>query len=101
MKKWSERRKQDKLKQSIYYSCHLFCEACNKLGEIVHEIIFRSQGGKCEGVNMITLCADCHDRAHFKKKPYIYKEELWSIKNLDIEKMQEQVRLLKCGQKQR
>ena len=30
----------------------------------VHHIIYRSQRGKDESWNLITLCSECHDRVH-------------------------------------
>jgi 5-methylcytosine-specific restriction endonuclease McrA len=47
----------------------------------VHHIVFRSQGGTDDIENLIALCRSCHDRAHFKKQPYLTKEELCT-KNL-------------------
>lgn len=34
--------------------------------------------------NLIALCRDCHDRAHFKKEKYLRKEELQKIHNQNL-----------------
>jgi len=87
-----ERRRRDREAQLKYYLKHRFCQVCGKRAWEVHEIVARSQGGKCEEDNMISMDRNCHERAHFRRRPYLYKEELWRIKGLDIEVMQEQVK---------
>jgi len=50
----------------------------------IHHIIFKSQGGKDVIENLIALTREQHDRAHFKKKPYIYAAELQEIHNRNL-----------------
>ncbi len=57
----------------------ILCSACGKQANSIHHIIYRSQGGKDEIGNLIATDQSCHDRAHFKKKPYITAEELFEI----------------------
>jgi len=45
----------------------------------IHHILYKSQNGKDEIENLIALCGDCHNRAHFKKEPFIHREELFEI----------------------
>jgi 5-methylcytosine-specific restriction endonuclease McrA len=41
------------------------CQACGTLSNLeVHHKEFRSQSGDDSEENLITLCADCHARAH-------------------------------------
>lgn len=57
----------------------VFCEVCWALCDDIHHIIYRSQWGKDEIGNLIGLCRNCHNMAHFKKEPYLKKEELLKI----------------------
>ena len=100
MKKLNEKRKLDYFKQVLYFYEHPNCEICGKPAVHVHHIVFRSEGGKCEEDNMISTCQENHDQAHFKKKPYLHKEDLWKIKGLDIEIMREKYRIARLGCKQ-
>lgn len=77
---WRIKRKKDKEIQCAYFEDHPYCEVCGKPAIQVHEIIFRSQGGKCTDDNMVSLCLDCHQRAHFLKKPYLRQEHLLGAK---------------------
>ena len=92
-----EKRRRDREAQEEYWKRHKFCEVCGKKAWEVHEIIARSQGGKCEEDNMISLDRNCHEQAHFRKHPYIYKEELWRIKGLNFEVMEEKLRGIRKG----
>lgn len=56
-------------------------ELSGQKADDIHHIIFKSQGGKDEIENLIALTRDEHDRAHFKKKTYLYAEELQEIHN--------------------
>jgi 5-methylcytosine-specific restriction endonuclease McrA len=41
------------------------CRACKKHGAIhMHHIQFRSQGGKYQTCNIVSLCTDCHKLVH-------------------------------------
>ena len=55
----------------------VLCEVCGAVASDVHHIVYKSQGGKDEIENLIGLCRTCHDRAHFKLKPYLQKEDLY------------------------
>jgi len=77
---WRMRRKKDRLAQWAYFQDHSLCEVCGRPAVQVHEIVLRSQGGKCVPDNMISLCLDDHDRTHFLRKPYLRKEGLFEIK---------------------
>lgn len=94
--KWRTKRVKDKLAQSIYFYEHPYCEVClaegrgRKPADDVHEILYRSQGGKCVPGNEISTCRSDHDRAHFKKKPYLTREQLFEMKaRLDKAKKEE------------
>ena len=50
---------------------YIKCEYCKKQGNDIHHIIYRSQQGNDDISNLICLCRDCHDRAHYKTKPYL------------------------------
>ena len=58
------------------------CEVCWNNAKDIHHILFRSHFWKKTKhlqdkiENLIALCRDCHDKAHFKKEPYLDKEEL-------------------------
>lgn len=57
------------------------CEATGAQANDLHHIIYRSQGGGDNVENIIALSRDAHDRAHFKKEPYLKAEELQDIHN--------------------
>ena len=96
-KRTLKKRREDTKAQLAYLEEHRWCEVCGKRAWEVHEVIARSHGGECEDDNMISLDRDCHNRAHFKKSPYLYREELWKIKGLDSEVMQEKLRRIRKG----
>ncbi|MCP4523126.1 MAG: hypothetical protein GY828_02805 [Candidatus Gracilibacteria bacterium] len=56
----------------------------------IHHIIFRSHFGKNKKEeqdnikNLIALCRHDHDRSHFKKEPYLSREELQEIHNNNL-----------------
>ena len=79
-KRTLEKRRKDRKAQLEYYLKHKFCEICGRQGYHVHEIVFRSHGGKCVEENMISLCLDDYQRAHFLREPYLTREELFEIK---------------------
>lgn len=56
-------------------------ELSGKMATDLHHINYRSRSGGDEAENIIALTRDEHDRAHFKKKPYLHKEELQRIHN--------------------
>jgi len=80
------KRKKDRDAQWAYFQDHPYCEIClaegrgQKPADDVHEILYRSQGGKCVSGNEISTCRPDHDRMHFKKKPYLTKEQLLEMK---------------------
>lgn len=81
---WRTRRRKDRLVQWAYFQDHQYCEVCGRVAIQIHEIVLRSQGGKCVPDNMISLCLDDHDRAHFKREPYLRKEDLLRIKEGEV-----------------
>ena len=54
----------------------VLCEICGAAAVDIHHIFYKQQGGKNNIENLIGLCRSCHDRAHFKKTPFIYPLEL-------------------------
>lgn len=74
--------------QQEYYEEHPICEVCFVEKGIrhrayhVHEILYRSQGGKCIKKNMISTCLIVHDRTHRIRKPFLSRERLYEIKEL-------------------
>ena len=40
------------------------CACCNSKSIDIHHLIFKSQGGKDEPDNLISLCRECHNKAH-------------------------------------
>ncbi len=57
----------------------VLCEWCGKVGDEVHHIIFRSQGGSDLYENLIGLCRQCHDRGHGKAEPFISRVEFQGL----------------------
>jgi len=93
MSKWRYKRLLDKQKQYRYFIDNPNCQICGKLGAQTHEIVFRSQGGKCEYNNLITLCYECHLRCHnLGEKPYLKRSDLWRAKGLSVEVMEKKLR---------
>ena len=102
MKKLSQKRKLDHIKQVLYFYEHPNCEVCGgKVVDLPHHIIFRSQGGGADDDNLISLCRPDHDRAHLLEKPYLHKYDLWKYKALDIEIMREKYKIARLGCKQK
>lgn len=93
MKKWQVKRRRDIKAQEAYFEEHPFCEVCLAEGRgrrpacQVHEIIYRSQGGKCEPDNEIAVCRPDHDRAHFLVEPYLYRDDLYKIKGGELDRV--------------
>ncbi len=91
MKKWQKKRLSDRKAQEAYWKGHRFCEVClaERRGKVaavcVHEILYKSQMGKCEEDNMLSICNDCHLRAHFRKSSYLHREELYKMKGGEID----------------
>lgn len=46
------------------------CRWCGDRGTQCHHIIYRAQGGPAVLHNLISLCAQCHARAHSSKETY-------------------------------
>ncbi len=91
-KKWQKKRRKDRKAQEAYYEEHPFCEVCLAEGrgrrptDEVHEIVYRSQGGRCVPENEISTCRQDHDRTHFLREPYLHRDELFQIKK-KVEKL--------------
>ncbi len=86
MKNWQKKRQSDRKAQEAYLTGHKFCEVCLAEGRgrvqtaDIHEILYKSQGGKCVPDNEIAVCRLDHQRAHFLVEPYLYREELYKMK---------------------
>ena len=86
MKKWLKKRAADRKAQKMYWEGHRYCEIClfegrGKVPSVeIHEILYRSQGGRCEPNNEISVCRPDHQRAHFLKKSYLHREDLYKMK---------------------
>jgi len=89
---WRAQRRKDRQAQKEYFENHQFCEIClaegrgKRLADEVHEILYRSQGGKCVPENEISTCRSDHDRMHFKKKLYLAREQVLVIKERMVRK---------------
>ena len=63
---------------------YITCQVCNAQASDIHHVVYKSQQGKDNAENLIALCREDHDRAHFKKEPYLQVEELQEIVNLHL-----------------
>jgi len=63
----------------------ILCEITWKPATDIHHIIYRSQWWKDIPENLIALSREAHDRAHFKKKPYLKADRLLEIAKKRIE----------------
>lgn len=52
------------VKQLFRNRCISICPDCTHLGEVVHEVVPRSLGGKIQVDNQVLLCYVCHDFIH-------------------------------------
>jgi len=81
-----KKKREDYEAQQSYWEGHRWCEVCLFEGRgrveavCAHEILYRSQGGKCEEDNMLSVCNDCHLRTHFRKTPYLHRDDLYKMK---------------------
>lgn len=102
---WKVKRQRDLKAQKEYFEDHPYCQVClaegrgRRLADEVHEIIYKSGGGKCEEDNFLSVCRNCHGRCHYLRRPFLEKEDLWKVKKLDIEIMQEKLRGIRRGKK--
>ncbi len=86
MKNWQKKRLSDRKAQLAYWKEHRYCEVCLAEGRgrvetaDIHEILYKSQGGKCEPKNEIAVCRPDHQRTHFLVKPCLHREELYKMK---------------------
>jgi ATP-dependent DNA helicase RecQ len=61
----------ERLRQQILRRDGWRCQSCGTMSNLeVHHREFRSHSGKDTEENLITLCANCHARAHFKIRKY-------------------------------
>ncbi len=87
-----KKHREDKKAQLVYWQEHRNCEVCLAEGRgkgaaiQIHEIKFRSQGGKCVPDNMISTCLADHERMHFRRAKWLYREELYKMKGENDEK---------------
>jgi len=83
---WKTKRRKDKEAQQAYWKEHKYCEVCLAEGRggfnavETHEILYRSQGGKCEESNMLSVCRNDHMRCHFLKAEWLYRDDLYEMK---------------------
>ena len=63
-------------REAVLHRDSYTCQCCGKKNTRleVHHIIYRSQGGTDDEINLITLCEDCHNKVHngviiLNKKP--------------------------------
>ena len=88
MKNWQKKRQSDRKAQEAYWKEHRYCEVCKFEGRgqtpawEIHEIVFRSRGGKCEPDNMIAVCRNDHMRAHYTMNPWLAPGEVKKMKEL-------------------
>ena len=54
-------------------------EECWWKSEKPHHIIFKSQWGWNDIKNLCWLCRPCHERAHFRREPYLREDEVRTI----------------------
>ena len=84
-----KKKREDRQTQEKYFNEHPFCEVCihegrGKIPAVeVHEILFRSRGGKCEEDNMISVDRDDHMRCHFLRETWLYRKDLYKIKGVE------------------
>jgi len=75
------RRVKSKKTLGEYLFDNMYCEVNKGHGfGTPHHIIYRSHGGPDEESNLITLCPECHGKAHFLEWPYLTREKLKEIK---------------------
>lgn len=53
-----------RLRADIFERDRFRCRGCAKQAEDIHHIIFRSQGGTDDPLNLVALCRNCHEQAH-------------------------------------
>jgi 5-methylcytosine-specific restriction endonuclease McrA len=62
----------ESLRQQIFRRDGWRCQSCGAMSNLeVHHKQFRSHSGDDSEENLITLCSECHARAHFKARKYI------------------------------
>ena len=53
------------LRQQVFERDGWRCQSCGRTTQLqVHHLQFRSRSGEDAESNLITLCAQCHERAH-------------------------------------
>lgn len=58
-----------KLRLAVLKRDDFQCQCCGNTRNLeLHHIVFRSQGGKDQLDNLVTLCNRCHARAHREKE---------------------------------
>ncbi len=85
-----KKKKEDRQSQLAYWELYRLCEVCLAEGRgrvnsvEIHEILYKSQGGKCVPDNEIAVCRNCHMRCHGLVKPRIDREYLRRIKGVEV-----------------
>ena len=75
-----------------YLECdNIFCELCGNIGVDIHHIEARGMGGsklKDKIENLICLCRNCHENAHYQSLKERYsKENLKKVHLMNIKKL--------------
>lgn len=67
---------------NIWEQDFIACWVCWKESVDLHHIIFKSQWWTDDVDNLIPLCREDHNKAHYKQKPYLTAKELQECINI-------------------
>lgn len=68
----------------------VICENCWLPAVDIHHILFKSHFWKKTKhlqdsiKNLIALCRNCHEKAHFRQEPYLRKDKLQELHNYNL-----------------
>lgn len=73
-----------KVRKEVIERDQRLCRLCDIEGRRtpcldVHHILYRSQGGADVRDNLISLCRECHDRAHLTSSPRLWRPILQAL----------------------